>query len=63
MRELSLPQLRSYAIARSLFAPTTLTRALHKLGFLQADPIRAPARAQDLILPSCCPGSSPRRTG
>ena len=50
MRELSLPQLRGYAIARSLFAPTTLARAVAKLGFVQADPIRAPARAQDLIL-------------
>jgi uncharacterized protein YcaQ len=27
-----------------------LKRALHRLGFVQADPIRAPARAQDLIL-------------
>jgi uncharacterized protein YcaQ len=42
--------LRRYAIARSLFAPTTLGRALARLGYLQADPIRAPARAQDLIL-------------
>src|SRR5438876_44910 len=42
--------LRRYAIARSLFAPTTLTRALERLGFVQADPIRAPARAQDLTL-------------
>ena len=50
MRALSLTQLRAYAIGRTLFAPTTLLRALHKLGFLQADPIRAPARAQDLIL-------------
>lgn len=47
---LTLQQLRRYAIARSLFAPTTLTRAIGKLGFLQADPIRAPARAQDLML-------------
>jgi uncharacterized protein len=47
---ISLDQLRTYAIARSLFTPTTLPKALHKLGFLQADPIRAPARAQDLIL-------------
>lgn len=38
------------AIQRSLFAPTTLERALATLGFVQADPIRAPARAQDLIL-------------
>ncbi len=42
--------LRRYAVARSLFAPTTLKRAVHKLGFVQADPIRAPARAQDLTL-------------
>jgi len=30
--------------------PQTLARAIERLGFLQADPIRAPARAQDLIL-------------
>ena len=42
--------LRSYAVARSLFAPTTLLRAIEKLGFVQADPIRAPARAQDLTM-------------
>jgi len=47
---LSLPVLRRYAIARSLFAPMTLRRAIDRLGFVQADPIRAPARAQDLIL-------------
>ena len=46
----SLDDLRRFAVARSLFAPTTLKRALHKLGFVQADPIRAPARAQDLVL-------------
>ncbi|MFM7347607.1 MAG: DNA glycosylase AlkZ-like family protein [Tagaea sp.] len=46
----TLDQLRRYAIARSLFAPTTLARAIAKLGFVQADPIRAPARAQDLTL-------------
>lgn len=47
---ITLPQLRRYAVARSLFAPTTLPAAILRLGFLQADPIRAPARAQDLIL-------------
>lgn len=47
---LSLDHLRRYAIARSLFKPTTLKRAIGKLGFVQADPIRAPARAQDLTL-------------
>lgn len=46
----TLDELRHYAIARSLFAPTTLKRALSRLGFVQADPIRAPARAQDLTL-------------
>jgi uncharacterized protein YcaQ len=35
---------------RSLFPPTTLKRALETLGYVQADPIRAPARAQDLTL-------------
>jgi hypothetical protein len=43
-------QLRRYAVARSLFGPTTLGRAIRRLGFVQADPIRAPARAQDLVL-------------
>ena len=46
----TLDQLRIYAIARSLFKPTTLPKALNRLGFVQADPIRAPARAQDLTL-------------
>jgi uncharacterized protein len=47
---LTLDTLRRYAVARSLFAPTTLAKAIEKLGFVQADPIRAPARAQDLTL-------------
>src|SRR4249920_4221506 len=47
---ITLDHLRRYAIARSLFKPTTLGRAIGKLGFVQADPIRAPARAQDLSL-------------
>ena len=47
---LTLDHLRRYAIARSLFKQTTLMRAIEKLGFVQADPIRAPARAQDLTL-------------
>jgi uncharacterized protein len=46
----TLDDLRRFAVAHSLFPPTTLRRALHKFGFVQADPIRAPARAQDLIL-------------
>jgi uncharacterized protein YcaQ len=47
---ITLDDLRRFAVARSLFAPTTLRRALERMGFVQADPIRAPARAQDLIL-------------
>src|SRR5216683_978407 len=46
----TLDNLRRFAVARSLFPPTTLERALGTLGFVQADPIRAPARAQDLTL-------------
>ncbi len=46
----TLADLRRYAVARSLFAPTTLPRTLQRLGFVQADPIRSPARAQDLML-------------
>jgi len=47
---ITLDHLRRFTVARSLFPPTTLKRALHKMGFVQADPIRAPARAQDLVL-------------
>ena len=47
---MTLDDLRRYAVARSFPKPTTLKRALHQMGFVQADPIRAPARAQDLIL-------------
>src|SRR5437762_8325703 len=47
---ITVETMRRFAIARSLFTPTTLERALDRLGFVQADPIRAPARAQDLTL-------------
>ena len=47
---ITLDHLRRFAVARSLGAPTTLPRALERQGFVQADPIRAPARAQDLTL-------------
>ncbi len=47
---MTLDDLRRAAVARSLFTPTTLQAALDHLGFVQADPIRAPARAQDLTL-------------
>jgi uncharacterized protein len=46
----TINDLRRFAVERSLFQPTTLRKALERLGFVQADPIRAPARAQDLIL-------------
>ena len=47
---ITLAHLRAHAVARSLFKPTTLPQAMRRLGFVQADPIRAPARAQDLVL-------------
>lgn len=42
--------LRRFAVSRSLFPATTLGNAIERMGFVQADPIRAPARAQDLTL-------------
>jgi hypothetical protein len=47
---LTIRSLRRHAIAQSLFPPSTLQAAIDRLGFVQADPIRSPARAQDLIL-------------
>ncbi len=47
---MTLDALRRYAVARSLFSPTSLPKALEAFGYVQADPIRAPARAQDLTL-------------
>ena len=46
----TLDDLRRFTVARNFSKPLTLKPALQKIGFLQADPIRAPARAQDLIL-------------
>ena len=46
----TLSDLRQHALAATLFPPTTLEQAIEQLGFVQCDPIRAPARAQDLIL-------------
>lgn len=46
----ALSTLRHHAIAQSLFPQTSLAAAIQRLGFVQADPIRSPARAQDLIL-------------
>ena len=47
---MNLEQLRIAAVNQTMFAPTRLRAAIRRLGFVQADPIRAPARAQDLIL-------------
>lgn len=48
--KVTLEHLKQHAIAASLFPATTLRRAIERIGFIQADPIRSPARAQDLIL-------------
>jgi uncharacterized protein len=45
-----LRRLRARAVSRTFFPPATLQAAIDRMGFVQADPIRAPARAQDLIL-------------
>jgi uncharacterized protein YcaQ len=50
IRRVTSETLRDFAVSRSLFAPGTLQAAIDRLGFVQADPIRAPARAQDLTL-------------
>ncbi len=46
----TVDDLRRFAVSRSLFPATTLGNAIERMGFVQADPIRAPARAQDLTL-------------
>lgn len=48
--KLTLAALRRQAVVNALTPPTSLARAIASVGFVQADPIRAPARAQDLIL-------------
>jgi uncharacterized protein YcaQ len=45
-----IERLRAHAVSQTLFSPTTLKSAIDRLGFIQADPIRSPASAQDLIL-------------
>lgn len=44
-----LDHIRRFAVNRHA-TRSTLASAIERLGFVQADPIRAPARAQDLIL-------------
>jgi uncharacterized protein YcaQ len=50
VKKLTLATLRRQAVVNSLAPPATLSRAITAAGFVQADPIRSPARAQDLIL-------------
>jgi len=46
----TLEDVRALAVSHTLFSETTLARAVARLGFVQADPIKAPATAQDLVL-------------
>ena len=50
MPTLTLQQLRRQAAHLATDAPRTLARAIAQIEFIQSDPIRSPARAQDLIL-------------
>lgn len=47
---MNLLELRAFSVGRSLWSERKLKTAISRFGFVQADPIRAPARAQDLIL-------------
>ena len=47
---ITIDELRRQAVTRTLFPPTALAAAVSALGFVQVDPIAAPARAQDLVL-------------
>lgn len=51
-----LRALRAHAVSRSLEPAADLAAALARLRFVQLDPIRAPARAVDLILRQRVPG-------
>lgn len=53
---MDIAALRRLALLRAFPAPLPLARAMAVAGFIQADPIRAPARAQDLILRHRVPG-------
>ena len=47
---MDIARLRRMAVVRAFPAPRPLEQAIATAGFVQADPIRAPAPAQDLIL-------------
>jgi len=55
-RRLSVEGLRRQAAARTFTGGRDLRGAIESLGFVQIDPLRAPARAQDLILRQRVPG-------
>ncbi len=46
----TVPRLRASAFAAAFGTPSSLAAAFARIAFVQADPIQAPARAQDLIL-------------
>jgi uncharacterized protein YcaQ len=48
--DIALRRLRAQAARHTLFRAARLDEGLSRLPFVQADPIRSPARAQDLIL-------------
>jgi uncharacterized protein len=50
MATLTLQQLRRQAAHVTTHTPRALARAIAQIEFIQSDPIRSPARAQDLIL-------------
>lgn len=52
----TLDDIRRFAVVRTLRRAPSLRDALQQPGFVQADPIRSPARAQDLTLRHRVPG-------
>jgi len=55
-RRLTAAGVRRHAAARTFAPAPDLSAAIATLGFVQIDPLRAPARAQDLILRQRVPG-------
>lgn len=58
---ITLDALRHYAVARTLFAPTSLSAAIKRLGFVQADPICA-RWMHILLMAVCSTGLAVRQT-
>jgi uncharacterized protein YcaQ len=48
--QITLDHIRAKAVSHSLFTAGSPVDVVNRLGFVQVDPIQAPARAQDLIL-------------